>query len=62
MRLTSSVTENSTEYDQMNTVIINAQKTKDWRLISKRVFIPANAIARFNSHSSVGQGRDHNYW
>lgn len=28
MRLTSSVTENSTEYDQMNTVIINAQRPK----------------------------------
>ncbi|HDL7534548.1 TPA: hypothetical protein PXN94_001187 [Yersinia enterocolitica] len=28
MRLTSSVTENSTEYDQMNTVIINAQLPK----------------------------------
>ncbi|EKN5089267.1 TPA: hypothetical protein PXJ58_000583 [Yersinia enterocolitica] len=28
MRLTSSVTENSTEYDQMNTVIINAQIPK----------------------------------
>ncbi|HEK6329078.1 TPA: hypothetical protein SO899_000562 [Yersinia enterocolitica] len=28
MRLTSSVTENSTEYDQMNTAIINAQRPK----------------------------------
>ncbi|CRE57552.1 TPA: hypothetical protein ACX4EX_000444 [Yersinia enterocolitica] len=28
MRLTSSVTENSTEYDQMTTVIINAQRPK----------------------------------
>lgn len=35
MRLTSSVTENSTEYDQMNTVIINAQKPKIGDLYQK---------------------------
>ncbi|MFM1332491.1 hypothetical protein WFO66_00045 [Yersinia enterocolitica] len=35
MRLTSSVTENSTEYDQMNTAIINAQRPKSGDLYRK---------------------------
>ncbi|CFB67196.1 hypothetical protein ACOHX9_000067 [Yersinia enterocolitica] len=35
MRLTSLVTENSTEYDQMNTAIINAQRPKSGDLYRK---------------------------